>query len=105
MATTIIPAPFHESIVTAIRGVASFEGLDVLGHLIRRTLIPENHDAILVAWAGRQRTMYLSSSADVVVHIEAEKCRVAEKKRVPDSMLNILDDALAKIDAQRQMSY
>jgi hypothetical protein len=43
--------PFHESIVEAIEACENLAALDTLGQLILITKIPENHDAIMAAWA------------------------------------------------------
>lgn len=45
--------PFHETIILAIQRVTTVAELECLGQLIRETVIPKNHSAIIAAWGAK----------------------------------------------------
>ncbi len=56
--------PFHETIVLAITCVNSVEELNCLGQLIRDTVIPKNHTAIIAAWGAKYNHFFPNTTGE-----------------------------------------
>jgi len=76
--TAITPRPFHETIVDAINGVVSDEMWPLL-NLIKATVIPKNHDAIIEAINKKRAALGLSKATGVIRYLRKQKA-LSEKK-------------------------
>ncbi len=101
--SNIVPCPFHESVVIAIRAASTREELDFLGYLIRWTLIPKNHDAIITVLKRRMTDMGIADMEGVLEHIESQ--RTQPTGRVITSRRGALASALTKIRDRKGSSY
>lgn len=70
--------PFHETIVDAINAIFEQDMAAILA-LIKVTVIPENHDAIIEAINNRRKELNLQPAEGVINHLIKQK-EVAEKK-------------------------
>ncbi|OGZ29228.1 MAG: hypothetical protein A2427_03040 [Candidatus Nealsonbacteria bacterium RIFOXYC1_FULL_40_7] len=93
--------PFHESIVDEIRRMnelsedAKLTGLGVLAHLIMRTKIPKNHNAIAEAW----KDVYGMDDLGVVDSLEEQKKAAEEKSKSAGEKKSVnLDDLQQEVE-------
>lgn len=90
--------PFHETIVTAIRG-SNNSSLGVLTPLVRKTKIPKNHDVI--AQALREKIEYYDLAGEF--DMEGVQIKVALKE-IEQQKQEAEAEAKAKEQAQSALS-
>ncbi len=87
--TVVEEGPFHETIVDAIKTASNLE-LQGLGELIKRTGVPKNHDAIIVAWTERGFKLGWDreDGADVLTSLSQKKVAAeAPKTKIPANVV------------------
>ena len=74
MAEAAEPVPFHEAIILLLPGMSNQE-LEFLAMLVKRTLIPKDHDVIAAAWKERTKAMGwgLNNDMGVTAYLEGQK--------------------------------
>ncbi len=76
----VVPKPFHLSIVDALTRAQvqrDWVTLNVLAGFITETAIPQNHDAILMAWQRARDVFPKNDDRGVTPHIAREKIRTS----------------------------
>lgn len=72
--------PIHETIVASISRANSTIDMSNLAYLIKRTLIPKNHDAIIEAWKKKCQEIRLFCTDLGVPESVLRQKRTAERK-------------------------
>ena len=103
MAEEAKPVPFHEAIILLLPGMSNQE-LEFLAMLVKKTLIPKNHDVIAAAWNERTKAMGWGPNNDmgVTAYLADQKLIFQSVGKSPDPARNALDVALEKIAARRE---
>lgn len=70
--------PVHESIIFAINRCESWSNADMLAFLIKMTVIPANHDAIIKVWEAKMNFLRIGNQG-VSEYVLEQKNKVEEK--------------------------